>query len=142
MPCHVELTEAELEANRRARTEKEIAKVVEPLQKRNNDLTHENDQLREAILNIVTVLGSDAENLVPSAFFKKIQKNQVEHRKEDLRRLDETFRAYLWAAVAEQGTAAFTTKDFQDTMVRIHAVQDADPNEPLEPQLGFDPDEY
>lgn len=142
MPCHVELTEAEKEAERRARTEREIAAVVKPLMERNDQLTHENDMLRETILNLVGVLGSEAEDLIDTELLERIEKNQVEHRKEDLRRLDDTLRQEMWDHIQKHGPEGLTDPfmlERQALMVKVHS---ADPNYPLEAQLGFDPDEY
>lgn len=142
MPCHVELSEAEIEANRRARTEKEIAKVVEPLQKRNDELTHENDQLREALLTIIGYQPKAA-IWIGKDVAQKIEKAQVEHRKEDLRRLDKGFTKYLEDAIKTQGlTVALQTQDFNEAFARLKKVMKADPEKPLEEQLGFDPDKY
>ena len=84
-----------------------------------DDLTHENDMLREAILK--------AHETNPELFDKKIVGivafDQVKHRKEDLRRLKKTF---------------IKSKDAE----RLGKVMLADPKLPLEPQLGFDPDEF
>ena len=52
-----------------------------------------------------------------------IRRIQVEHRKEDLKRLAHTFI------------------DSEDE-VRLRKVLEADPAYPLQPQLGFDPDEF
>lgn len=83
-----------------------------------DQLTAENDLLREAIIGLVD------EGTPPSPkVMKLIEKNQITHRKEDLKRLEKTFRA---------------AKDAE----RLGKTMLADPTKPLEPQLGFDPDAY
>jgi len=142
MPCRVEPTEAELEASRQARTNSEIAKVVKPLKKRNDELTHENDQLREVVLKMVKNF-QPSEDVISRELLEQITLNQVEHRKEDLRRLDKYFTKYLEDSVKTQGLAhALQTQDFKDVFARLEKVMAADPEKPLEPQLGFDPDKY
>lgn len=80
-------------------------------------LTHENDVLREAVL-------SAAEGKpIKKSLLKQVRDNQVQHRKEDLARLEQTFRA---------------SKD----ATRLGLVMLADPAKPLKPQLGFDPDAF
>lgn len=139
MPCRVELTDSEVEAARRAKTDKEIAKVVKPLQERNDRLTHENDTLREVVLES---LATGKMVNITDAQMVSITADQVAHRREDLRRLEQVFRDYLAEAFMSQGPDALFTQDFKDTAERLQKVLDADPNKPLEPQLGFDPDEY
>jgi len=145
MPCRVELSEAELEAERQARSNREIAKALKPVQDRNDDLTHENDLLRETILNVVNVLGDEAKSLIPDKLLKHIEQDQVEHRKEDLRRLEATLNekvAVLYKGknfrAGEQGWKEERNVLFD----HMHRVYTADPKLPLEPQLGFDPDSY
>lgn len=133
MPCRVELTEAEIEASRRAQTDREIAKVVEPLQKRNDKLTRENDQLRELILKIAT------EDQIPANIKKEIFRNQREHRKEDLRRLEKALNEKLALLFRKKTVRKEERNRLLDLLYR---VENADPNEPLEPQLGFDPDDF
>ena len=141
MPCRVEPTEYELEASRRAKTDKEIAKVVEPLQKRNDELTHENDQLREAILDLIEKR-TDVEGFFDETLIKKISRNQVEHRKEDLRRLEVSFLENIqkYAKVSPPTVKSYDMLDMYTNL--LMRVRQADPSAPLEPQLGFDPDEY
>lgn len=80
-------------------------------------LTKENDRLRELVVGL-------AEGRTPS---KKeldfIYRDQIKHRKEDLKRLEKTFRS---------------RKDAK----RLGLVMLADPNKPLADQLGFDPDSF
>jgi hypothetical protein len=114
MPCQVETYEdkgwnSARSANAEAERWKKIA----------DKLTHENDILREVILA--------AAEKYPKAFTAKVLKqvnlDQIAHRKEDLRRLEKTFRA---------------SKDAE----KLGLVMLADPTKPLEKQLGFDPDAY
>jgi len=89
------------------------------LLKDNDHLTHENDQLREALLLIL----DDRSYTPPDSTVKLIRKNQIAHRKEDLARLKKTFTK---------------SKDAE----KLGLVMLADPNKPLEDQLGFSPDVY
>jgi pyruvate/oxaloacetate carboxyltransferase len=82
-------------------------------------LTHENDMLREAILEAAI----KAPRAFSAAFLKKIGIEQTKHRKEDLARLEKVFRA---------------SKDAE----KLGKVMLADPTKPLAKQLGFDPDDY
>jgi len=82
-------------------------------------LTHENDMLREGIL----AAAEKSPKAFTATFLKKVNLDQIAHRKEDLRRLEKTFRA---------------SKDAE----KLGKVMLADPNKPLEKQLGFDPDAY
>lgn len=82
-------------------------------------LTHENDMLREAILEAA----QKAPRAFTATFLKKVGLDQIKHRKEDLARLEKTFRK---------------SKDAE----KLGRVMLADPNKPLEKQLGFDPDAY
>lgn len=91
-------------------------------------LTHENDLLREALF--VALDGGE----IDPEFLKQIQHDQFKHRKEDLARLEETFRKSLKE-----------TNDYaRETIIYglLGRVVAADPTKPLEPQLGFDPDAY
>jgi hypothetical protein len=95
----------------------EIRTMVDPtLAAKLDKLAHENDMLREALLAV-------PQEHVDTKVRRLISKNQVEHRKEDLARLKETFRQ---------------RNDFG----RFEKVILADPKKPLEPQLGFDPDAF
>jgi hypothetical protein len=97
----------------------ETTAQVVALKKVADKLTHENDMLREELLRIAEI----NPKLLKPAFVKKINAAQIKHRKEDLQRLEQTFR---------------TSKDAE----KLGLVMLADPNKPLEPQLGFDPDAY
>ena len=95
----------------------EIRTVTDPaLVAKLDKLTHENDMLREALLAV-------PQEHVDAKVRRLIAKDQVAHRKEDLKRLRETFQRNL---------------DFG----RFEKVILADPKKPLEPQLGFDPDAF
>jgi hypothetical protein len=82
-------------------------------------LTHENDELRETLINLM----ADPEYKVPAKFKKLIEKAQVDHRQKDLDRLKRTFT---------------TARDAE----KLGLVMLADPKKPLEPQLGFDADDF
>lgn len=60
---------------------------------------------------------------VKPADFEKINRDQIEHRKEDIARLIKTF--------ANDGDTS-----------RLRRVLDANAGSPLAPQLGFDPDDF
>lgn len=92
---------------------------LERIKKAADKLTHDNDMLREAVLKAAN---SDPK-LYTKTFLKKVGVDQIKHRKEDLARLEKTFR---------------DSKDAE----RLGKVMLADPNHPLEPQLGFDPDKF
>jgi len=107
---------------------------VEKLTKDLDKLTHENDQLREALLRLI----NDPNYKLPQAVVKKVKTNQVKHRKEDLKRLEKTFRDDI-----ANGVTGITRGTVQTSIYEILGkIVAADPNEPLEPQLGFDPDEF
>lgn len=82
-------------------------------------LTHENDILRETILEVAEKFPK----AFTATFLKKVGADQVKHRKEDLARLEEVFRKSRNAE-------------------KLGLVMLADPNKPLIKQLGFDPDEF
>lgn len=131
MPCRYDPTPEEIRQSQEAQT----AKVVKPYIKKLDKLTHENDQLRELLLE-------HAADKLPENVRKSILAKQVNHRQEDLDRLKKTFEEYLEEAFRVQGSVAFSTRDFQDTMTRLYAVTQADVNKPLASQLGFDPDDF
>lgn len=91
----------------------------EKMKKDLDRLTVENDRLREALLNII----NDKDYQLPAAVVKEVTKSQEKHRKEDLARLKKTFLA---------------SKDAE----RLGLVILADPSKELEPQLGFNPDDF
>jgi hypothetical protein len=114
MPCQVETYEDKgWDRARSANAEAEKWKKIA------DKLTHENDILREGIL----VAAEKAPKAFTATFLKKVNLDQIAHRKEDLRRLEKTFRKL---------------KDAE----KLGRVMLADPNKPLEKQLGFDPDAY
>lgn len=82
-------------------------------------LTHENDMLREAILEAA----QKSPKAFTATFLKKVGLDQIKHRKEDLARLEAVFRK---------------SKDAE----KLGKVMLADPTKPLTKQLGFDPDDY
>lgn len=111
MPCNTDYMEP---------TPRELRMQEEARWKAVNDrLTHENDQLREMLLRIVV----DPSYKIPKQWIKKVNADQIKHRKEDLARLKDTFTK---------------SKDAE----KLGKVILADPNLPLEEQLGFDPDKY
>lgn len=85
----------------------------------------------EAVLNEVISLFDEylkyktlySEGKITKSVLKKIERDQVKHRKEDLKRLAHEF--------IESGHHAGLDK-----------VLNADPTKPLEGQLGFDPDQF
>lgn len=82
-----------------------------------DELTHENDMLREDILLLNEGKELDAKRLAA------IQKDQIAHRREDLKRLEKTF---------------LKTKDAE----KLAKAWNADVKKPLTDQLGFDPDDF
>lgn len=91
----------------------------EKMRKDLDHLTHENDQLREALLNLI----NDRNYVLPEPVVQTVSENQTKHRKEDLKRLKKTFME-------------------SEDALRLGLVILADPTKPLEPQLGFNPDEF
>lgn len=91
-------------------------------------LTRENDQLREALLNLI----NNRDYVLPQAVVKKVKTAQSKHRKEDLARLEKTFREQIASGEA-----------FDEDLYRLLGlVIMADPEKELQPQLGFDPDDF
>ena len=108
MPCHYYTPgeEAEIRATK--------------ARKKLDELTAEADKLREILIDAVE------NNKVPEPdekLMKEIVKRQIDHRKMDLARLEDTFTR---------------NKDAD----RLKKVWAANPKLPLEPQLGFDPDDF
>lgn len=96
----------------------EIAAMERGEQKRLIDrLTRENDELREKLLTLL----SGGTLTKPES--NEILASQIAHRKEDLKRLKQQFKK---------------NKD----ALRYGLVGLADPKKPLEPQLGFNPDDF
>jgi hypothetical protein len=122
MPCTYYETQAEINARN---SEKAAArqKIIDDLDR----LTHENDMLREALLTLANEHESEYGNFdyfpISEDVLNLIGKNQVKHRKEDLKRLKKVF---------------MQSKDAE----KLGLVMLADPTKPLEPQLGFDPDAF
>lgn len=94
-----------------------VRKMREDLDK----LTVEADRLRELVISLVT--GTLDASEVPADIYKEIERRQVAHRKEDLKRLERTF-------IAKKDTE------------RLALVWKANPKKPLTEQLGFDPDDF
>jgi len=92
-------------------------------------LTAENDRLREFLLRLKAGGGLTVRE------WKVVERDQVAHRKEDLARLENTFRA----AISDQ-KAMGRTGGASELHAKLGLVVTADPALPLEPQLGFDPD--
>lgn len=113
MPC----TYIESPEEKRAAEKARVDALLKPYRRDLDRLTKENDFLRELVLTL-----ADGAELT-TAQRKHVEETQIHHRKEDLARLKETFKA---------------NNDWD----RFEAVVKASPLEPLEPQLGFDPDEF
>lgn len=113
MPCIYHESEEEREAARK----RQVDNLLAPYRRNLNSLTKENDFLRELVLVL-----ADGGELSPTQR-KHVEEAQVAHRREDLQRLRETFKA---------------KGDFD----RFESVVKADPTKPLEPQLGFGPDDF
>lgn len=99
------------------------------LQQACDHLTHENDQLREMVLKLLD--GKKLSKLETDTVWR----NQIAHRKEDLARLEKTLRR----SIADQRAMGRNPVGAELTS-KLGAVITADPQHPLEPQLGFDPD--
>ncbi len=104
----------------------EIRKIKAELDR----LTHDNDRLREIIISSATQ-GAN----IPAADWRWVTKDQIAHRKEDLKRLEKTLRA----AIADQMRTGYD-KTVAQLYTKLGAVVSADPSKPLQDQLGFDPD--
>jgi len=101
-----------------------------------NIFDEERDQIVGAFEAYLEELG------IPSDVWDKIQEDQVEHRKEDLRRLEKTFNDKL-ADLYKSGRRWDGFKEERNTLFdRLRKVEEADPDKPLAPQLGFDPDDF
>lgn len=138
MPCHYEETPGEIEA----RKEADFAARTAPMRAALDTLTHENDILREALLKIIS-LEPKAAIWIGTSLSEQIALDQVEHRKEDLRRLTETFNdKILEAATDKKVDPAQRALNAISWGAFLLKVREADPEKPLEPQLGFDPDDY
>lgn len=85
-------------------------------------LTKENDMLRESLIKIFEENPGITLKL-PKKLVAAISTAQLKHRRDDLTRLEKTF---------------IKDKDTEN----LQKVWDADPSKPLEPQLGFDPDDF
>lgn len=119
MPCYYEPTPTEIrksEDRRVAAIKKPLEKDIAKLQNINNVLSVKLDRLHEDIIKYF-----EGWLDVPN-FVKQVREDQIKHRQDDLDRL----------------LASGTIKD-PDTIRRVAL---ADPNLPLEPQLGFNPDDY
>lgn len=97
-------------------------------------LTHENDQLREIVLE-------HARAYIPEDILKGIEKTQTQHRREDLARLEETFEEKI-TDISKKKPTSNTKDERREVFTLLQRVLAADPSFPLEPQLGFDPDKY
>lgn len=120
MPCRYDPGPEDYLRSEKVKTEK--------LTKDLDRLTKENDRLREALLNLI----NDKDYQLPAAVVKAVTKNQVKHRKEDLARLEKTFRQSIKDAEGDQ----------PELFELLGRVLTADPDKDLTPQLGFDPDDY
>lgn len=104
---------------------------IKPLERAVDRLTHENDVLREVVLQLADSLHGSPEAI---SGMESLRTMQTDHRREDLDRLERTLTTpHLYAEFE-------LTPDVRRDMVR--KVIQADPTKPLEPQLGFDPDAY
>lgn len=91
-------------------------------------LTRENDWLREVTIRLVEGESVTKQELA------RIRRDQTAHRKEDLARLEKSFRG----SIADQ--KAMGREGQTDLHAKLGLVVTADPSHPLAPQLGFDPD--
>jgi hypothetical protein len=95
------------------------------IRKRNDVLASENDRLREVIMAI----HARPDLPIPDDVMRIINQDQVKHRKDDLKRL----QAFFLKADADS---------IPDLPTKLGKVLLASPRKPLEPQLGFSPDDY
>jgi hypothetical protein len=123
MPCRYDPSPYEIEESARLRYKADLDR-----------LTHENDVLREFILSLPKVT-------VPAAIYEAVNKNQVEHRKEDLKRLEDYFEEQI-TVISKRKPSSFNKDARREYFTLLQLVLAADPTEALEPQLGFDPDKY
>lgn len=84
------------------------------------------DSLRDTIYDIRTEIPADFLSDELSDKIDKILDEQTDHRQQDLLRLVTTFGA----------------DPTPDNLDRLRKVLAADPHKPLEPQLGFNPDDF
>lgn len=113
-------------------------------------LTHENDLLREIILDAVEqdailVVGKDdlrdlTKPRISLEQWAMIKRSQEDHRKEDLARLERKLRDSISRKIGRYVGVDRIASYAADDSMKLAAVLLADPNKPLEPQLGFDPD--
>jgi len=87
-------------------------------------LTRENHLLREMVINL------DQGGKLTATELRMVKRNQTAHRKEDLDRLEKTLREAITKGATDSG----------NVYEMLGRVVVADPSQPLEPQLGFDPD--
>jgi len=106
----------------------EEAIVASKLREDLDRLTHENDILREIVLQ-------HAPDHVPLTILEEISKAQEAHRQEDLDRL----KATLLRLMRDPQTHPSHLFGYAGDLKK---VLNADPKKPLLDQLGFDPDAY
>ena len=94
------------------------------IRKEMDKLTRENDLLREMVINL------DQGGKLTATELRMVKRNQTAHRKEDLDRLEKTLREAITKGATDSG----------NVYEMLGRVVVADPSQPLEPQLGFDPD--
>ena len=108
------------------------------LHKKLDELTRENDQLREMVLDL------DAGGKLTAANRRMVTREQVKHRKEDLARLERTLRGMIDMAEAAGDTwvdmPGGKKLELRYAYERFGRVMIANADRPLEPQLDFDPD--
>lgn len=102
------------------------------LRKRNDELAAQNDRLREYVLAAELYASqNEGKHLALSPEVAKLfEKEQTEHRKVDLKRLQKTFLKKV-----KDHPAGVNYE-------RLGRILAADPTKPLESQLGFDPDQF
>ena len=107
------------------------------LKDRNNKLAYDNDLLRETLLKIMNAApGTPVE--IDASVMKMFEKDQIAHRKEDLKRLENTFRTALANDIARDELKLSRDLCFK----YLGQVVMASPKKPLADQLGFDPNAY
>lgn len=126
----------------------------EQAQKRIDGLVYENDQLRELVILSVTrrlplhVQGVTPEHpansdVIPVGipFYRELTRNQIEHRKIDLKRCREELERAIQLGITDQPMPDWASRKSIDQLyAMLGRVSFASPHQALEPQLGFDPD--
>ncbi len=127
MPCTYYLP-GEEDAVARLKAEQELEKVKKTKES-DKVLNHALSVALDETSELALLLFEYVDTQLPDDVLMKVdalRKCQIEHRKDDLNRL----------------VKAFAKNPTEKNKERLKKVLDADPTKPLEPQLGFNPDDY